>query len=220
MLIIVMEITKMSAIDNKVFKNKLLFKNLKNRFLNKMDQLSSLSTPQEKQEAFQKSGKSESERDNVDLYASRRREEPLSVSELADAVDELHDSNFVKKYRQVERTFADPAIMNQQYCLVSFVPAVGATPDEDGFYGMIKVRGTYNTMDECNERAEFLIQNIDSYHKIYTTYVGRPFPATSSSKYSAETAEVDIKKKITKVVSEDIKKQKAEEQKEIGRAHV
>ena len=178
-----------------------------------MDNLTSLTSPADKKEIVESNNL---DKDNLDVYGSRRREEPLSMSELDDAVKDLHEKAFVGKYRPVERTFADPSIMNQQYCLVSFVPSAQAKPDEDGCYGMIKVRGTYNTMDECNERAEFLIQNIDSYHKIYTTYVGRPFPATSSSKWSAETAEVDIKKKITKVVSEDIKKQKAEEQREIN----
>lgn len=178
-----------------------------------MDNLTSLTSPVDKKEIIESNNL---DTDNLDVYGSRRREEPLKMTELDDAVKDLHDNSFVKKYKQVERTFADPGIMNQQYCLVSFVPSSQAKPDEDGCYGMVKVRGTYNTIDECNERAEFLIQNIDSYHKIYTTYVGRPFPATSSSKYSAETAEVDIKKKITKVVSEDIKKQKMEEQKEIN----
>jgi hypothetical protein len=178
-----------------------------------MDNLTSLTSPADKKEIVESNNL---DKDNLDVYGSRRREEPLSMLELDDAVKDLHEKAFVGKYRPVERTFADPSIMNQQYCLVSFVPSAQAKPDEDGCYGMIKVRGTYNTMDECNERAEFLIQNIDSYHKIYTTYVGRPFPATSSSKWSAETAEVDIKKKITKVVSEDIKKQKAEEQREIN----
>ena len=80
---------------------------------------------------------------------------------------------------------------------------------------MIKFRGSYNTLDELNDRAEFLIQNVDSYHKIYHCYTGKPFPATSSSKYSAETSEVDIRKKVTKVISDDIRQQKMEERKEI-----
>ena len=81
---------------------------------------------------------------------------------------------------------------------------------------MFKSRGNFATIEEANEKAESLIQNTDSYHKIYHCYVGRPFPATSSSKYSAETAEVDIKKKITNVISEDVRAKKQEEQKEIN----
>ena len=81
---------------------------------------------------------------------------------------------------------------------------------------MVKFRGAYNTLDELNDRAEFLIQNVDSYHKIFHCYTGKPFPATSSSKFSAETSEVDIRKKVTKVISDDIRQQKIEERKEIN----
>jgi len=99
--------------------------------------------------------------------------------------------------------------------LVSFIPSKDARPDSDGVYGMVKVRGSYHTLEETNERAEFLINNIDSYHKIYHAYVGRPFPATNSSSYSAETSEVDIRKKVSKVVSDDIKQKRLEEKREI-----
>ena len=123
--------------------------------------------------------------------------------------------NFIRKYPQIERTFADPGILGQKFCLVSFVPSIKAVPDPDGIYGMIKIRGSFDTEHEALSRSEFLISNIDSYHKIYTAWVGRPFPATSSSQFSAETTEVDIKNKITKIVSEDIKQQKLAEKKEI-----
>lgn len=145
----------------------------------------------------------------------QRNAPPLEGDELKNAVADLNDNSFLKKYSRLERVFADPAIPNQQFCLCSFVPSKDAVPDKDGIYGMIKFRGAYNTTDELNDRAEFLIQNIDSYHKIYHCYVGKPFPATSSSKFSAETSEVDIRKKVTKVISDDIRQQKREERKEI-----
>ena len=145
----------------------------------------------------------------------KRNAPPLEGDDLKNAVSDLSDNNFLKKYPRLERVFADPAIPNQQYCLASFVPSKDAVPDKDGIYGMVKFRGAYNTLDELNERAEFLIQNVDSYHKIYHCYTGKPFPATSSSKYSAETSEVDIRKKVTKVISDDIRQQKMEERKEI-----
>ena len=46
---------------------------------------------------------------------------------------------------------------------------------------MIKVRGSYETEDEADARAETLIRTVDSYHKIFTAFVGKPFPATTSS---------------------------------------
>ena len=144
------------------------------------------------------------------------KDKPLTDEQTDEALKELNVGDFIEKYPRVERFYCDPSILDQKYSLVSFIPAKGASPDEDGIYGMIKTRGNYATIQEANQRAEYLIQNIDSYHKIYHCYTGRPFPATSSSKYSAETAEVDIKKKITNVINEDVKQKKYDEQKEIN----
>ena len=155
------------------------------------------------------------DRDESQGYVPKNKD-PLTNEQLVDAMNDNFVDSFVKNYPATEKSFADPTIPDQKFCLVSFVPSVTATPDKDGIYGMIKVRGSYSSADECAERAEHLIKTVDSYHKIYTAYVGKPFPATSSSTYSAQTAEVDIKKNITKVLSEDIKKQKKEEQQEIN----
>ena len=59
------------------------------------------------------------------------------------------------------------------------------------------------------------IRTVDSYHKIFTAFVGKPFPATTSSRFAADTNEIDIKKKVTEVISKDIKRQRLEEKKEI-----
>ena len=140
---------------------------------------------------------------------------PLSGKDAENAYDELNDSTLLSKFKKVERAFVDPTIVGQTYSLFSFIPSSGATPDKDGIYGMIKSRGNYSTTAECNARARFLIENVDSYHKIYHCYTGRPFPATDTSKFSAETDEVELKKKTTKIISEDIKNQKMKEKREI-----
>ena len=140
---------------------------------------------------------------------------PLSGKDAENAYNELNDSTLLSKFKKVERAFVDPTIVGQTYSLFSFIPSSGATPDKDGIYGMIKSRGNYSTTAECNARARFLIENVDSYHKIYHCYTGRPFPATDTSKFSAETDEVELKKKTTKIISEDIKNQKMKEKREI-----
>ena len=122
----------------------------------------------------------------------------------------------ISNYPKLERMYVDPSQAGQKYSLVSFIPSLNATPDKDGIYGMIKVRGTFPTEDEANARAEYLIRNVDSYHKIYHVLTGRPFPATSSSKFSHATTEIDIRNKIKTVVSEDVKKQKDDENKVIN----
>lgn len=135
----------------------------------------------------------------------------LSENEVASAMQELNITNFTKKFPRVEKFYADPVLPGQTYSLVSFVPAKGATPDSDGVYGMVKVRGTFATEDEAMLRAEHLIRNVDSYHSIYHTYVGRPFPLAKTRKYISETSEVDIKKKAVESTSEEVRKKRDEE---------
>jgi len=119
------------------------------------------------------------------------------------------------RYTQVEQRFADPPQMGQNICLVSFIPSKGAKPDGDNVYGMMKVRGVYATEEEANERAEYIIRNVDSYHEIYHTYVGRPFPITTSEVFSSEVKTIDIKAKTTEIISEDILTQKKNDRQQI-----
>lgn len=138
--------------------------------------------------------------------------EPLDHDALEKA---MHHLNQKVEFLQVDRYYADPVQMNQLIGLVSFVPSKEAIPDKDGIYGMMKVRGVYATDREANERAEFLIRNVDSFHDIYHVHVGRPFPITNSEKYSNEIKNIDIRKKTTQIISEDIVEKKRQEQKDM-----
>ena len=135
----------------------------------------------------------------------------LTEQEVKDAMAELNVTNYIRKFPRFEKFYADPQLQNQNYALVSFVPAKGATPDQDGVYGMLKVRGTFATEDESMLRAEHIIRNCDSYHSIYNTYVGRPFPLCVNKKYITDTTEVEIKKKIVETTSTEIRKKREEE---------
>jgi hypothetical protein len=135
----------------------------------------------------------------------------LSEQEVKSAMQELNVNTFVQKFPRFERFYADPQLQNQNYALLSFVPSKGASPDQDGVYGMLKVRGTFSSEDEAMLRAEYLIRNGDSYHSIYSTYVGRPFPLAATKKYITDTTEVDIKKKIVDSTSTEIRKKRDEE---------
>ena len=108
--------------------------------------------------------------------------------------------------------YADPQIPSQIYSLHSFVPSKGSTPDKNGVYGMVKFRGSFSSIQEANERSEYLIRNVDSYNSILTGYVGRPFPLTNNNKkYCTETNEVDVNKTTDEIVSKDIKSKRDEE---------
>ena len=138
--------------------------------------------------------------------------DPLNVNELEMAMKSLNQDI---RFTQVDRHYADPVQMNQKIALISFVPSKGASPDKDGIYGMAKVRGVYATEEEANQRAEYLIKNIDSYHEIYHTHVGRPFPFTNSDKFSFEIKNIDIRQKTTNVICEDILDKKRKEKQEM-----
>ena len=134
---------------------------------------------------------------------------PLTDKQTINAMKVLNKNNFP----EVERRYTDPVIDLQKIGLFSFVPARGAVPNNQGIYGFAKIRGNFANENEANERAEFIIRNVDSYNQIFHTYVGRPFPITVDSKYSAETQEIDIRKEMAKTVSENIKEKKEDEHK-------
>jgi hypothetical protein len=137
---------------------------------------------------------------------------PLTEKELGEALESKVKSLM---FPQIDRQYADPPLMNQKICLVSFIPSSGARPDSDNIYGMMKVRGVFATEEEANERAEMLIRNHDSYHEIFHAFVGRPFPVTNEEGFEKELQTIDIRKKTVKLISEDILSKKREEEKEV-----
>lgn len=155
------------------------------------------------------------DRDPSRTYRPNQSAPELTNQEVDNAMNDLNVVSFVKKYPAVERRYADPPIQMQNYGLFSFVPSKNAKPDEKGIYGFAKIRGCFNTTIEANEQAERIIRNTDSYHKIFHTYVGRPFPVTVSSDYSAETNEVDLKKDMSETMSNDIKQKRSKEEQDI-----
>ena len=155
------------------------------------------------------------DRDRINKWKPAQTAPVLTTEEAENAVKELNNTSFTDKFPRIDRTYADPVIPMQYIGLVSFVPAKGSTPNENGVYGFAKIRGNFSNEIEASQRAEYLIRNVDSHHQIYHTYVGRPFPMTVSSDYSATTDEIDIRKEMTKDISSNIRKNKDSEEKEI-----
>jgi hypothetical protein len=147
-------------------------------------------------------------------YRTKPDVPPLSYDETKRAVEDLYVPQI--PYFPTERHYKDPQYSNQNFCLVSFVPAKGASPDPDGFFGFIKVRGVFATTEEASQRAEWLIQNADSYHKIYTATIGAPFPMVADAKqYAKEDFEVQVKKSAEKTINQVIKEKDAEDKREL-----
>lgn len=153
------------------------------------------------------------DKDNSQPSALTR--DTLDDNMLPNAVEHLVIKDNLVKFNRYDRLYADPQIPNQNICLHSFVPAKGATPDQDGVYGMIKVRGVFTSEQEANQRAEFLIKNNDSYHRIYHSYVGRPIPLSHNPRWVADTKEVDVTNKMGQTLQEDMKDKKQEEKRDM-----
>ena len=135
----------------------------------------------------------------------------LSETEAEAAMATQIDKTNLDEFRRIERRYVDPAVPMQNYTLVSFVPSKGAKPNANGVYGWCKVRGSYSDLRMADERAEDLLRNTDSYHKIYTTRTGHPFPMTTVSDFSGDVKEVDVRKDLSESVSASIRGKKKEE---------
>ena len=137
--------------------------------------------------------------------------EPLPTADLEAAVEALDNTGFVKKFAKVDRGIADPAISGQKIGLISFIPAVGAKPNELGVYGFAKLRGNYGNEDESSAAAEKIIREHDSAHTIFHTFVGKPFPMTVSENFADETSEIDIRREEVKAIASAIKNKKKDD---------
>ena len=80
---------------------------------------------------------------------------PLSTKELTKAMKELNTNSFVKNFPQVERRYTDPPIVQQKIGLFSFIPAKGATPNNEGIYGFAKLRGNFDTEKDADAQRVF-----------------------------------------------------------------
>lgn len=151
-------------------------------------------------------------------FKANTSEPPLTNDQTRHALVSQYDNTSISLFPRVERKYADPAITNQNYALVSFVPSKEAKPDSDGCYGMMKIRGVFPTIEEADERAEYIVKNVDSYQSILTTFVGRPFPLIphDAEKYGAKLNKIDVNKKTEEVISKDIKAKREQDNKEVA----
>lgn len=125
---------------------------------------------------------------------------PLTEGELIHATQQLH----IKQeplFKRSEKVYADPELKSQLYSLFSFVPSPNAKPDKNGFYGFAKIRGSFPSIEESEQRAIYLTKYCDSYNKIYHVATGIPFPITTSSEYSEKINEVDIRAEAMESIS-------------------
>ena len=139
---------------------------------------------------------------------------PLTEKETKAAMKKQYDDNLVDKYKRIDRAYCDPIYNSQNFCLHSFVPSKDAQPDKYGIYGFMKCRGTFVNLTEANQRAEYLVKNVDSINKILTGWCGRPFPVCANSeKFCEEVNDVELRDQVEEVVGQSNREQKEKDDK-------
>lgn len=151
--------------------------------------------------------------EDIQSFVKQTKQPPLDEDETKAAVEDLYRDDYIKSYRKADRLYCDPSIPGQEFCLISYIPAKNAKPNEAGIYGMIKVRGTYRTAEEATEKATELINKVDSNHKIFQAYVGKPFPITDNKFYAAEKHSVSDE--IEKIAAHDVQVYHDKEKREL-----
>ena len=139
------------------------------------------------------------------------------TAEQLESAQELKNTNFMKlEFPRSRKVRVDPELNHQRFALISFIPSKNATPDEDGCFGVAKVRGVFANIEEADEWANNLIRNYDSYAEIDFIPVGREFPVMADNMvYVRETREVDVRKILDKTTKEYLDKKREQEKQQI-----
>ena len=140
--------------------------------------------------------------------ARNARKLKMTEDELDIAVD-----NLVKEWPQIEKRWVDPSIDKQTYCLLSFMPSSSAKPDKEGMYGIVKVRGVFETEEECDIQSRKILDESDSYHAIWTGRVGHPLPLVDDNdeRYAQEIQNVSLQEKIKQEMSKNVREHRNKE---------
>lgn len=133
----------------------------------------------------------------MEFIANDDHSKTYSSSKLESLTDEetqfaINDLVISYSYPKIERSFIDPLFTDQKIGLISFQPSKGATPNDKGIYGLLKLRGNFSTEEQANKHARDLIKDVNSIDKIYHVSVGKPFPITDHSLFSKIIEEIDI----------------------------
>lgn len=137
----------------------------------------------------------------------------LTKEQWNEAKTELVNKEFVSlKYPRTVKLHSDPPIGGQFMGLITFIPAKNAVPDKEGCFGVLKLRGNFESEASADKYSEYLIRQHDSYAVIDYCYVGKNFPLmVDNTAYRGATKEIDIRKKVDDTVRNDIKEKRAQE---------
>jgi hypothetical protein len=140
----------------------------------------------------------------------------LTDEQTETAMKELFNPAFANlEFPRVMRQRIDPPLAQQNFCVFTFTPSVGAQADKDGCFGALRVRGTFASVQDSEEWTENIVRNHDSFHENMVGFVGRDFPITADSKYCTKTKEVDIRMKLDNISRDNIKNQRESDKREM-----
>lgn len=105
---------------------------------------------------------------------------PKKLSDFSLSLEEIEFLKKIKlRYPDYDYSI-DPenyeCLPSQKYCLQSFVTSPGATPDENGFFGMSIIFGSFADKDEATKYAKKILLETNSLLKINIVKNGHFFP--------------------------------------------
>jgi len=141
----------------------------------------------------------------------------LTDKQLSEEMSRLVSKDYVQLEFPRKRKFrVDPKVPGQQFGLVSFIPSKGANPDTNGCYGVLKLRGNFQTEAEADKWSEHLVRNFDNFSEIDMVYVGNDFPLMHDNTiYTKTTREIDIRKLVDDTTKSAMREKEMKEQQEI-----
>jgi len=153
----------------------------------------------------------------IDMPTPESQRQSLTAEQTQSAKSQLVNKNFVSlDYPKTIKFRVDPRLPSQGIGLVSFIPSKNAIPDQDGCFGVLKLRGNFPTVEEADNWSENLIRNYDSFAEIDLVYVGKDFPLmVDNTIYTPTTREIDVRKKVDEVTKSHLKAKQEEERKEM-----
>jgi len=81
--------------------------------------------------------------------------------------------------------------------------------------GVAKIRGSFFTQLEAEQKAEELIKDVDSTNSIFTCIIGTPFPLVTEG-FSNELNEVDLQNQTEHTISQNVREKRRKDQKEMN----
>jgi hypothetical protein len=151
----------------------------------------------------------------LDVVENDNKNPVLTDEEVNSAKQSL-----VIQYPKIKRHIIDPPLKHkckkQKYGMFSWYPSKTAKPDINGIYGVIILRGSFETAEDAEKRAEFLIKNEDSKHEFFIAEVGSEKPLCLDNKYARDVKIVETKVDEAKKEQDDeYKKETDKTRKEI-----